>query len=58
MDISYLGSCNGGGSCGECLMLFPKDVFDKLPKAGESETALLKKVKAPALFVIGFRFYL
>lgn len=29
-------------------MVFPKDVFDKLPKAGESETALLKKMNAPA----------
>ena len=43
-----LGTCGGGGSCGECIMVFPKDVFDKLPKAGERESALLKKMNAPA----------
>ena len=46
---SWLDSCNGGGTCGECWMVFPKDVFDKLPKAGETEQGLLKKMGAPAL---------
>ena len=40
------GSCGGGGSCGECIVVFPKDIFDKLPKPGETETELLKKMNA------------
>lgn len=26
--------------------MFPKDIFDKLPKPGETETELLKKMNA------------
>lgn len=33
-------------------MLFPKDVFDKLPKAGETEQGLLKKFGAPAKLLL------
>lgn len=29
-------------------MTFPAEIFAKLPKAGESETELLKKMNAPA----------
>ena len=43
-----IGTCGGGGSCGECIVTFPAEIFAKLPKAGESETELLKKMNAPA----------
>ena len=44
--IWLIGTCGGGGTCGECIVVFPKDIFDKLPKPGETEKELLKNANA------------
>ena len=45
-DVEIKSTCGGGGTCGECIIVFPKDIFDKLPKPGETEMELLKNANA------------
>ena len=40
-----VGICGGSGYCGKCVMVFPKEVYDELPKGGRRELSLLKKMK-------------
>lgn len=42
--ISYQAVCSGGGSCGSCHVILPKDLFDAVEPPNDLEKDLLTNV--------------
>ena len=42
--ISYQAVCSGGGSCGSCHVILPKDLFDTVEPPNDLEKDLLTNV--------------
>lgn len=42
--ISYQAVCSGGGSCGSCHVILPKDLFDAVEPPNDLEKELLTNV--------------
>ena len=40
----YVAVCGGGGSCGSCHIILPKDLYDSLPPMRNQEKELLSTV--------------
>lgn len=40
----YVAVCSGGGSCGSCHIILPKDLYDSLPPMRDQEKELLSTV--------------